>query len=484
MLIKDLPKEIQEVVFKRQEEQGNPKNDKLTLYFCKEEGNFNWYETKEGNDFWEEIRKGNFNVFYQKYAILPYQYLPFPTNRNYFKAKVIKDIIRKDIGTKGSLPDIIRAGSITWFNEDYDYYNVIKNQEDSCVCPENNRYSANIPAEYFEIIEDESKTESKSEIKLEKDKYYRLKFGSTFFIDKIKSIDCNEGTFDSYGYIDIKNKKWDGSHGCCIISDVKECHPATQDEIDWWDICYKNNKYIPSKSELIEEAKRRYPIGTKFYPAHLVSQNEYCIVTNNNFQVDYGSSVRVWALTAKTGRNYACDSDIEYSHGGSYNRTVYYDGKWADIVEEKSIEPIIESKSDYIDVGFKIGDRVISSGKEGIILGFTKDKDECVIKITDGTRGHNGSFFEYWYDDYGLPINYYKNGLDKYYVTISTLKKLPDSNTSNISQEQYITDIKQYPTTSNQSFLIYKSKNSLDTTVQKVSEISIELKQKSKTIKF
>ena len=39
-------------------------------------------------------------------------------------------------------------------------------------------------------------------------------------------------------------------------------------------------------------------------------------------------------------------------------------------------------------------------------------------------------------------------------------------------------------TTSNQSFLINKSKNSLDTTIQKVSSITIELKQKSKTIKF
>jgi hypothetical protein len=796
MLIKDLPKEIQEVVFKRQEEQGNPRNDSLQLSSNKNNGNFDWNITKENNDFWYEIMEGNFHVFYEKYPkkeanifkkgdyivtldvndgincaknnfcfkqredgiyikpevdligsksngdcimtfdkkdslkdwryaspeeiaeydrlgkpydvttlkkqenkslvgryikalkdypdlgqfrknevgliiesntyyctvdfpsqedysisyplntdtyeLLPkdykpieskpmtYEHSPIPTGGNYFKAKVIKDIIRKDIGTKGSLPDIIRAGSITWFNKDYTF---IKHQENCRVCPENNRYHANIPAEYFEIIEDESKTESqpefivgkwykniksgeygkltsplpvdkslfpctefidcgkyyndgisyskswmenlievdlseiqkylpeghpdkiktidmkeiqeeckrrfpigckyksatgsgawilfkddtvytihdnsvyasknqgclysdgkyaelvslpesKSEIKLEKDKYYLLKIDSTFFIDKIKSIDCNEGTFDSYGYIDINRKNWISPDEYSIISDVRECYPATEDEIEWWNICYNKNKYIPSKSELIEEAKRRYPIGTKFYPAHL-NQKEYCIITNNNFQVYYGNNINVCALT-ESGKQFASSSDIEYTNGNSYNRNVYYDDKWADIAEEKSVEPIVESKSDYIDVGFKIGDRVrvIGFGKEGIISGFTKDKDKGVIKVTDGSAGHYGDVLEYWYDDYGLPINYYKNGQDKYYVSVKFLKKLPDSNTPNISQEQYITDIKQYPTTINQSFLIYKSKNSLDTTVQKVSEISIELKQKSKTIKF
>ena len=559
MLIKDLPKEIQEVVFKRQEEQGNPKHDKLNLNFCKDEGNFDWNITKEGDDFWEEINDGNFDVFYEKYPkkeasmfkkgdyivclsgkfmpsddwnnicfeqrvndsslrtaidlegsatngwdkikfqsdlwryaspeeiaeydrlgkpynvttlkkqkeesligryikalkdypdlgqvrkdevgliiesntyyctvdfpsqedysisyplntdiykLLPkdykpveskpmtYEHSPFPTDGNYFKVKVIKDIIRKDIGTKGSLPDIIPAGSITWFRKEfYGYYNRIKNQELSDVCPENNRYSANIPAEYFEIIEDESKTESKSEIKLEKDKYYRLKFNSTFFIDKIKSIDCNEGTFDSHGYIDINRKNWINPDEYSIISDVKECYPATQDEIDWWNICYKKDKYISSKSELIEEAKKKYSIGTKFYPAHLDDKKTYCTVTTDKFRVEYFTEVNVYALT-KTGRVYSLTSDEEYTDGADYNRNVCSAGKWADIVQEKSIEPVDKVYDfDYIDVDLS----------------------------------------------------------------------------------------RIYSTTSNQSFLIHKSKTSLDTTVQKVSEISIELKQKSKTIKF
>jgi hypothetical protein len=543
---------------------------------------------------------------------MTYQHSVIPTDVNYFKAKVIKDIIRKDLYVSGSLPEIIPAESITWFIQSQK--DLIKNKSKETIHPEGNRFSANIPAEYFEIIEDESKTEnkpefivgrwykntesgeygklasplpvnessfpcteyiddgkyynygsyydklwmenlievdlseiqkylpdghpdkiktidmkgiqeeckrrfpigckyrsavdsggriecilskddivytihdnsvygsygagclysdgkyaelislpkSKSEIKLEKDKYYRLKIDSTFFIDKIKSIDCNEGTFDSYGYIDINRKNWISPDEYSIISDVKECHPATEDEIDWWNICYKKNKYIPSKEELIEEAKRKY-----------------------------FTDISVAALT-KSGRVYSIGSDIEYSHGSTYNRNVYFGGKWADIVEEKSTEsvlkPVNKPISDFIDVGFKIGDRVIGFfGKEGIILGFTKCKGSSVIKITDGSRGHGGNNPEYWYDDYGLPINYYKTGEDKYFVPVKNLKKLPDSNTPNISQEQYITDVDPYninPTTSNQSFLIHKSKTSLDTTVQKVSEISIELKQKSKTIKF
>jgi hypothetical protein len=329
---------------------------------------------------------------------MTYEHSPFPTDGNYFKAKVIKDIIRKDIGTKGSLPDIIPAGSITWFRKEfYGYYNRIKNQELSDVCPENNRYSANIPAEYFEIIEDESKTESKSTsgIDLKINNYYRINYDGDWCIEKIKAVDYDDDVYENYGIITIKDRKWEIIDESSLISDIKDWYPATQDEIEWWNICYKKNKYIFSKEELIEEAKRKYLIGTKFYPAHL-STEIYCVVTTNSFEINYSDSISVLAST-KSGKQFASSSDIEYSNGGIYSRVVYYDGKWADIVEEKSIEPVAKVYDfDYIDVDLS----------------------------------------------------------------------------------------RIYPTKSNQSFLIHKSKTSLDTTVQKVSEISIELKQKSKTIKF
>lgn len=67
MLIKDLPIEIQEIVFQRQEEQGNKPDANLDLEFCKYEDNFNWDQTIEGHDFWEKINEGNYSEFYKKY---------------------------------------------------------------------------------------------------------------------------------------------------------------------------------------------------------------------------------------------------------------------------------------------------------------------------------------------------------------------------------------------------------------------------------
>ena len=67
MLIKDLPIEIQEIVFKRQIEQGNPRNDELDLGNGRSNGNFNWDDTIEGDEFWENIYDGDFSEFYEKY---------------------------------------------------------------------------------------------------------------------------------------------------------------------------------------------------------------------------------------------------------------------------------------------------------------------------------------------------------------------------------------------------------------------------------
>lgn len=48
------------------------------------------------------------------------------------------------------------------------------------------------------------------------------------------------------------------------------------------------------KDDLIEEAKKRYPIGTRFIPAHLSESSSYCIVTNDKFIKNDGG---IYALT-------------------------------------------------------------------------------------------------------------------------------------------------------------------------------------------
>ena len=92
--------------------------------------------------------------------------LPYP-NDNYFKAIVIKDIHRENISTKGNIPDFIPKGYKTWFTEigGESWKDRILNKK-CVVCPESNRWSTNIPSEYFEIVE-----ESKS--KFEVGKWYK-----------------------------------------------------------------------------------------------------------------------------------------------------------------------------------------------------------------------------------------------------------------------------------------------------------------------
>lgn len=73
---------------------------------------------------------------------------PFPET-DYVKLRIVKDINRKDLGTPGQIKETIPVGSITWVC--IAYYN---NQKlDNTVHPENNKWKANIPSEYFEIIE-------------------------------------------------------------------------------------------------------------------------------------------------------------------------------------------------------------------------------------------------------------------------------------------------------------------------------------------
>lgn len=84
------------------------------------------------------------------------------------------------------------------------------------------------------------------------------------------------------------------------------------------------------KSKLLEVAKRKYPIGTIFEPAHLrgLIQGERCIVTNDNFI--YSDSDTIWVLTDEGGEF----SKLSRYGNTSSQRVVYYKGIWADIIEE------------------------------------------------------------------------------------------------------------------------------------------------------
>ena len=68
MLIKNLPKPIKELVFKRQIEQGNEPNEELYLSVTKSRGNFGWRGTVEDYDFWDKINEANYKPFFEKYG--------------------------------------------------------------------------------------------------------------------------------------------------------------------------------------------------------------------------------------------------------------------------------------------------------------------------------------------------------------------------------------------------------------------------------
>ena len=97
--------------------------------------------------------------------------------------------------------------------------------------------------------------------------------------------------------------------------------------------------------DLLEEAKQRYPIGTKFYPAHLSQRKQHCIVTSTNFKI---SDTCVYQVT-DSGSLYDNSRNSKYGNT-TYNRCVYENGKWAEIIEEPKTNTTEE---------FKVGDWVV-----------------------------------------------------------------------------------------------------------------------------
>lgn len=67
-----------------------------------------------------------------------------------FKAIVVKDILREEIRFRGDLPKIIPKGYITWFENKY--FHLLSIGKEHTVCPEKNRWFANIPTSYFKIL--------------------------------------------------------------------------------------------------------------------------------------------------------------------------------------------------------------------------------------------------------------------------------------------------------------------------------------------
>ena len=120
------------------------------------------------------------------------------------------------------------------------------------------------------------------------------------------------------------------------------------------------NKVIVKLKEdcLIKEVELRYPKGTKFWPAHLstpeeghfcISHGEFKVFDNQVFAVPVNPATdsKVWAYSSSI-----VDGNVDYS------RWVYYEGKWAQVIND-AVEPEQPaSKSLPYTYKFKVGDKV------------------------------------------------------------------------------------------------------------------------------
>ena len=114
------------------------------------------------------------------------------------------------------------------------------------------------------------------------------------------------------------------------------CRKALPHEIP--DFKVFNEEIIEETKEqkLIKEAYKRYPIGTKFIPAHISNDlNSFCIISDDSFFIFEGN-----AITSVINSFNFFDNTNNPKYGNTtYNRVVFDDGKWATIVEE-TVKPL------------------------------------------------------------------------------------------------------------------------------------------------
>lgn len=124
---------------------------------------------------------------------------------------------------------------------------------------------------------------------------------------------------------------------------------------------------------LLEQAKKRFPVGTKFVPAHIDTDesDRYCII------VEYGEFVEDEdnEITQTLNGSY-WDENYNPEYGNTkWNRVVYFRGNWARIIEEPKVDEkqIIEKIEERNEICTK-KDPINPSH-------YTSSKIECIDAI-------------------------------------------------------------------------------------------------------
>lgn len=103
---------------------------------------------------------------------------------------------------------------------------------------------------------------------------------------------------------------------------------------------------------LLEEAKKRFPVGTKFVPAHFLEKNDnyYCIIVEDGEFVEREHGSIFQAINGIIWD----DGEEDISRYGNiwWDRMLYHQGKWARIIEEPKTR-IVESLNECKAEDFK-----------------------------------------------------------------------------------------------------------------------------------
>lgn len=86
---------------------------------------------------------------------------------------------------------------------------------------------------------------------------------------------------------------------------------------------------------IIEEAKKRYPIGTRFFPAHISVVDGYCVVVDHNFEGVEGDYISSLLPNGDLFSRREEGGEYDPKYGDNcYNRYLFWGGKWAKILSK------------------------------------------------------------------------------------------------------------------------------------------------------
>lgn len=169
-------------------------------------------------------------------------------------------------------------------------------------------------------------------------------------------VECikNDEPIHNHGVVGgiYKVKDWNYSPTDCMIegsvngsSSKKRFKPSTKEAYD--------------RYQLVQEAKRRYPVGTKFRPAHISnSDTAWCMITEDS-EIKISADGQYIYAYVRNLEFFLDSADPKYGNT-SYNRYLYENGKWAEILDSTKEE------TQKPEPRFRVGDYCKFTNNENI----------------------------------------------------------------------------------------------------------------------